>query len=139
MIGDRIDTVWFVQQLEKKGRTKSDLARFLKLNRSAVTRMFNGERNMSVEEQDRIAEYLDIPVGEVALHRRGSAVGFSENSQTAYASTPSRDLTSKASEAGGNDYRHPIFGCMKGTITVMPDVDLTEPVDFEWGEKLYNE
>jgi hypothetical protein len=34
---------------------------------------------------------------------------------------------------------HPIFGSMKGTITVMPDVDLTEPVDFEWGEKLYNE
>lgn len=36
---------------------------------------------------------------------------------------------------------HPIFGCMKGTITVMPGVDLTAPMDWdeEWGEKLYNE
>ncbi|MEQ1406465.1 hypothetical protein ABK249_16155 [Neorhizobium sp. Rsf11] len=34
---------------------------------------------------------------------------------------------------------HPIFGCMEGTITIMPGADLTEPMDFEWGEKLYNE
>lgn len=34
---------------------------------------------------------------------------------------------------------HPIFGCMAGTITVMPGVDLTEPMDFGWGGKLYNE
>ncbi|MGO4350657.1 hypothetical protein AB4Z25_01840 [Rhizobium sp. RAF36] len=34
---------------------------------------------------------------------------------------------------------HPIFGCMVGTLTVMPGVDLTEPMDFEWSEKLYNE
>lgn len=36
---------------------------------------------------------------------------------------------------------HPAFGCMKGTITVMPGVDLTAPMDWEveWGEKLYNE
>ena len=36
---------------------------------------------------------------------------------------------------------HPIFGCMEGTITVMPGVDLTAPMDWdeEWGEKLYNE
>ncbi|WP_260692225.1 MULTISPECIES: hypothetical protein [Rhizobium] len=42
------------------------------------------------------------------------------------------------SEPGGS-LRHPIFGSMKGTVTVMPDVDLTEPMVFEWGEKLYNE
>lgn len=34
---------------------------------------------------------------------------------------------------------HPIWGCMAGTITVMPGVDLTEPMEFEWGGKLYNE
>jgi hypothetical protein len=34
---------------------------------------------------------------------------------------------------------HPIFGCMAGTITVMPGVDLTEPMEFEWSGKLYNE
>ena len=34
---------------------------------------------------------------------------------------------------------HPIWGCMADTITVMPGVDLTEPMEFEWGGKLYNE
>lgn len=29
--------------------------------------------------------------------------------------------------------RHPFFGSMAGTITVMPGVDLTEPADPEWG------
>ena len=30
--------------------------------------------------------------------------------------------------------RHPIFGCMKGTITIAPGVDLTEPACPEWAE-----
>jgi hypothetical protein len=34
---------------------------------------------------------------------------------------------------------HPIFGCMVGTLTVMPGVDLTEPMEFEWSGELYNE
>jgi hypothetical protein len=34
--------------------------------------------------------------------------------------------------------RHPAIGAMKGMITVMPGVDLTEPVDPEWVERLYD-
>jgi hypothetical protein len=37
----------------------------------------------------------------------------------------------------GSRRRHPIFGCMKGTLTLRPDVDLTEPADPEWG-KVYD-
>jgi len=29
-------------------------------------------------------------------------------------------------------HRHPVFGCMKGTVTIPDDVDLTEPADPEW-------
>lgn len=29
---------------------------------------------------------------------------------------------------------HPAFGCMKGTITVAPGVDLTEPAFPEWAD-----
>lgn len=76
MTGDQIDKSWFSQQLKRKGKSQADLARFLNLDRSAVTRMLNGDRNMSVEEQDRIAEYLEIPVGDVALHRRGRLPAF---------------------------------------------------------------
>lgn len=32
---------------------------------------------------------------------------------------------------------HPLFGAMKGLITVAPGVDLTEPADPEWG-KVYD-
>ena len=32
--------------------------------------------------------------------------------------------------------RHPIFGCMKGMITVAPGVDLTEPADPDLAEYL---
>src|SRR4051812_27768013 len=33
--------------------------------------------------------------------------------------------------------RHPLFGCMKGTVTIPDGVDLTEPADPEWGEIAY--
>lgn len=32
--------------------------------------------------------------------------------------------------------RHPLFGALKGMVTVAPGVDLTEPADPEWGEML---
>lgn len=31
-----------------------------------------------------------------------------------------------------------IFGCMKGTLTIMPGIDLTEPADPDWG-KVYED
>ncbi len=31
-------------------------------------------------------------------------------------------------------HRHPLFGCMVGTITIMPGVDLTEPTAPGWDE-----
>jgi hypothetical protein len=34
--------------------------------------------------------------------------------------------------------RHPLFGALKGTITIAPGVDLTEPADPEWG-KVYDD
>ena len=30
--------------------------------------------------------------------------------------------------------RHPLFGCLKGTLTLVEDVDLTEPADPDWGK-----
>ena len=33
--------------------------------------------------------------------------------------------------------RHPLFGCMKGTVHIPEGVDLTEPADPEWGEIAY--
>jgi hypothetical protein len=35
--------------------------------------------------------------------------------------------------------RHPLFGAMKGLITIAPGVDLTEPAMPEWGEVAYGD
>jgi hypothetical protein len=35
--------------------------------------------------------------------------------------------------------RHPILGCMKGTMTMAPDFDPTAPADPEWGARAYGE
>jgi hypothetical protein len=51
-------------------------------------------------------------------HSNGSK-GFAESTQA---------------EINGTSSRHPIFGCMKGTLTINPDVDLTEPADPDWGK-----
>ena len=32
--------------------------------------------------------------------------------------------------------RHPLFGCLKGTVRIAPGVDLTEPADPEWANSL---
>jgi len=33
--------------------------------------------------------------------------------------------------------RHPLFGCLKGTVQVAPGVDLTKPADPEWGDHVW--
>ncbi|MEQ8480048.1 MAG: hypothetical protein RIC18_05255 [Hoeflea sp.] len=33
----------------------------------------------------------------------------------------------------GGEQKPSIFGCMKGTLTILPGVDLTEPADPDWG------
>lgn len=33
-----------------------------------------------------------------------------------------------------DELQHPLFGCLKGQITIAPGVDLTEPACPEWAE-----
>lgn len=47
-----------------------------------------------------------------------------------------RETSVPASMAERELPRHPIFGCMKGMITVAPGVDLTEPVDPDLADDL---
>lgn len=156
-----IDTAWFHRQLEARSESVRGLARFMGLDPSAVSRMLKGERKMSADEQDQVSNFLGVNLEEIAARRRGEYAGFGESKQAGYKMdiqpTPSElPLTKMFTEddiiyKDGKRYMetedgkllelHPIFGCMKGTITIMPGVDLTAPMDWdeEWGEKLYNE
>ena len=41
---------------------------------------------------------------------------------------------SKAKGRPGHARRHPLFGWMKGMITIAPGTDLTKPADPDWGD-----
>jgi hypothetical protein len=123
--------------------------------------MLKGDRRMSADEQDQISNFLGVNLEEIAIRRRGDHGGFGEHKQAAYEVGEARSLDQVPPKEmfteddiiykDGKRYMetkqgellelHPAFGCMKGTITVMPGVDLTAPMDWdeEWGEKLYNE
>jgi transcriptional regulator with XRE-family HTH domain len=138
---EMIDSAWFYQQLQQEGRSLRDMARALGMDASAVSRMLRGERKMSADEQDGIATYLGLSLGEVAMRRRGEIPGFGEQAQEALnmdvggAGDHARkrsdtDLAADVEKPGSLFER--IRSKMAGTVTVMPGVDLTEPADPEW-------
>jgi len=42
-------------------------------------------------------------------------------------------------QGGGTDGPHPLFGCLKGLITIPADLDLTQPADPDWGARLHGD
>ena len=102
---------------------------------------------MSAEEQDGIAAYLGVSLSEVAARRRGDVAGFAEEGQEGYVpNAPQVDLSKTKTQPAApwdfdpleglnleaTNFYDRVRGCMKGTITIAPGVDLTEPADPEW-------
>ena len=135
-----IDSAWFYQQLEKEGRSLRAMARALGLDPSSVSRMMRGERKMTADEQDGIAAYLGVPLTDVAARRRGEATGFAERGQEPLTmdGKAQRGAGTAAEPAPGDNFYDRVRGCMKGTVTIAPGVDLTAPVDPEWA-KVYDD
>ena len=151
-----IDTTWFHRQLEARNQSVRALARFMDVDASAVSRMLKGERRMSAEEQDRIADFFGLGLEEVAAHRRGHVSGFSESKREPYSAVmdtrqePPVKMFTEADVVYKDGKRwmegpdgtlvelHPIFGCMKGTMTIPDGLDLTAPADPDWG-KVYED
>jgi transcriptional regulator with XRE-family HTH domain len=148
----KIDTEWFHRQLHERSESVRGLARFMGIDASAVSRMLKGERKMSADEQDRLADFLDLSIEDVAKRRRGVQTGFAETKQNRYVapSEPGRpmftqdDIVHKDGKRWMEDANgqlvelHPAFGCMKGTMTIPDDLDLTAPADPDWG-KVYED
>lgn len=139
-----IDREWFVNQLKEKRMTQSDLARALGLDKSAVNRLLSGKRGLKAHEQDKIAQILGLSLEEFSVRRTMEQRGFAEHGQTPFnAEGGGKNGISTGLAKDTDDDQdlpdHPIWGSMAGTITIMPGVDLTAPMEFEWGGKLYNE
>ncbi|NKN36162.1 helix-turn-helix transcriptional regulator [Agrobacterium sp. a22-2] len=147
-----IDSEWFYRELDSRGRSLRDMAKALGLDSSAVSRMLRGERKMSAEEQDRIADYLGVTLHEVAARRRGERLGFAEEGQERFSfdeqgrkeetAVVLPRFTQREMEGGLNlsadNFYDRVRGCMKGTVTIAPGDDLTGPADPEWA-KVYDD
>lgn len=147
-----IDSEWFYRALDRKGASARDLAAFLGLDPSSISRMLKGDRKMSAEEQDRIADYLGVSLQEVAARRRGEQPGFAEEGQERFISDgqgrkeetaavllsfTQREIDEGLNLSADNFYDR-VRGCMKGTVTIAPGDDLTGPADPEWA-KVYDD
>lgn len=72
MGSEHVNKQWFLETLEYKRASQSDLARFLNVDKSALSRMLSGERKMQLHEATSIANFLSVPVSEVLKHAGAS-------------------------------------------------------------------
>jgi hypothetical protein len=75
-------------------------------------------------------EQVDVQGRKLVFRRVGAPAAKTEESI--------HTKVSSSSDAGSPP-RHPLIGWMKGTVTVAPGIDLTQPADPEWGEVTYGE
>lgn len=71
----KCDTIWFKSRLAGKDLTQAALARHLKMDTSAVSRMIQGTRKFKLEEAGAVAKVLSVSVEEV-LARAGADVAI---------------------------------------------------------------
>jgi hypothetical protein len=61
----QMDSTWFEQAFNRIGASQADLARYLRLAPSAVSRMLKGERQMKLAEAVQVAAFLQVSQEEV--------------------------------------------------------------------------
>lgn len=66
--------------LSKHGINQTDLARILRRDKSVVTNLFQGKRQLKAQEAALIASHIGVPVAEVMGLREKAQGGFSETS-----------------------------------------------------------
>jgi transcriptional regulator with XRE-family HTH domain len=125
----------------KEGKlTVRSMASRMNIHYSALSRTLNGERRMQVDEIRKIAEILDRQESEILMHlgssndvarlsERGPRSGFREE-QMDFNNAPDMTGEEYVVPPRGAD---PLFGCMAGTLTLLPDIDYTAPADPDWG------
>ena len=70
-------------------------------------------------------EWLDAGFETMSVNIEGEKLVFRRVQRSAPPVVVSKSSGAGDADAGAELRRHPIFGCMKGTLTLLPDVDLT--------------
>ncbi|WP_167391367.1 helix-turn-helix domain-containing protein [Mesorhizobium temperatum] len=157
-----VDKAWFASRMKEHNLTMRSMADRLNMHYSALSRTLNGERRMQVDEMRKIAEIFGRPESEILMHydfpatedakpgAQGSDQTFGESAGgNARARLAQRDspgfmegqVDFKEDDMSGNKEEYivpprgadPLFGCMAGTLILLPDVDYTAPADPDWG------
>ena len=63
-----MDTIWFHEALDRAGKSQADLARYLGLPPSAISRMLGGARQMKLLEAVQTAAFLGVSQDELLRH-----------------------------------------------------------------------
>jgi phage repressor protein C with HTH and peptisase S24 domain len=112
-----MDAQWFHEALERVGATQADLARYLRLAPSAVSRMLKGERRMNSIETVQTAGFLRVSPEEVLNHlvegaapappgeapRRGRPPGASRSLSTPGGAQGADQIPIRSAGRGGAD------------------------------------
>lgn len=94
-----MDDKWFKQRQKEVGVTAEDIAAELGRDRSAVSKIYSGQRRMSLEWAQAFAKVLQLPI-DVVLERAGAydapkaqriAPGFSESDAAAWKGQPDEE------------------------------------------------
>jgi DNA-binding XRE family transcriptional regulator len=63
-----VNTRWFQDRVRDADMSQTKLAKLLGIDKSALSLMFNGKREMKMDEAVRIAEVLGLPIDDVMAH-----------------------------------------------------------------------
>lgn len=63
-----IDSKWFRGKVEERGYSLRKLATLMRISHSGIVRLFLGEREMHLQDAEKLATLLGVPVSEVLEH-----------------------------------------------------------------------
>lgn len=148
-----IDKAWFTRKMRESGHTARTMAPLLDMHFTVFSKMLNGRRHVRLGELRRIARILGEQESEVLKHLDREAIASLDDAATVPAVAKVKPMSSQSGvEAGprSGSTRHdkdyivppkgadPLFGCMTGSLTLLPEIDYTAPADPDWG-KVYDD
>jgi transcriptional regulator with XRE-family HTH domain len=114
-----IDKAWFERRMAAQGLSMTEVARRMKLDKSALSRALSGKRQIRIAEVAKLATVLQASEAEVWERVQPKSITTSSSPRASGQGAP----------AVG---RSPGFGFMKGLLTIEDGYDLTSPSDEDW-------